>query len=662
MRKFAYAAWAALLCAELAGAQPATRKEPAQYVANERASRVEVRPPGIRLALRKPREFALAPLSGSELAALAKSGPRLKTGVHRGLPQDILATGVWEVTSEGQRLWRLAIQSPGAAGIRVEFRNFSVGSGRVWLYDGTQFQGPYTGRGMFGDGTFWSGTVLSESATLEYEPAAGVTGESAPPFEILTIAHRASDAQLKLAKMTTMVPTATPVDTADYCHLDPNCYAEWKPTMSMVAELRFEEPDGEFACSGTLISTRDNSQKPYLLTAGHCLNTEAAARTLESYWTYQTSSCSGAAPLLTNSSKSTVGAHLLDWATLPDGDFSLLLLQDIPNGVTFAGWDMADPVMGGLVTGIHHPMASWKRISFGERVADMTVDVGGDLAPADKYLSVLWDKGRVEPGSSGSALFSSPGIITGTLTYGPVSDVLSACEINPFVVGYARFSNAYQNLSDYLENLPAAEVLPDNGSLSYTVKNRVVSAGQVVHLTTQSGGQITYKLRADAPWLQLSTITGTLSAKSPAAVTITVDPTKFDHADKYQTTVTILSGSAPPQFINVTATVTIVQSAVSAAITPNPVVQSNGQWSFNIGLVETAGAGTTLTAIKVNGTDYSSNIQGWFGGTHIAPLGALAAPLTAAGPFPGGTQYFEFWGVDDSGGKTWYRTATVVFQ
>ena len=662
MRPFAYATWAALLCAHIAGAQPATRKEPALYVANERASRVEVRPPGIRLGLRKPREFALAPLSGSELASLAQSGPRLKVGVHRALPENVLTTGAWEVTAEGKRVWRMAIHSPGSAAIRVEFQNFSVGAGNVWLHDGTRFEGPYTGRGIFDDGSFWSGSVLADSAILEYEPAAGTPREAAPPFEIRQIAHRASDQQLRSAKFATAIPMASPTDPADYCHLDPNCYPEWKPAMSMVAELRFEEGQDEFACTGTLISTRDNSQKPYLLTAGHCLNSEDVTRTLETYWTYQTSSCGGAMPSLANSTKSSLGAHLLSWATIPDGDFSLVLLKDIPNGVTFAGWDMVDPVMNGLVEGIHHPEGSWKRLSFGERTTDVSVDVEGDLAPADKYLSILWLKGRAEPGSSGSALFSSPGVIVGTLTYGPVSDTLSACEIDPMVVGYARFSNAYQHLSDYLENLPATDVLPDKSSLKFTVTNGVASGGQVVKLTTQSTGQITYKLRADAPWIQLSSITGTISANSPGQVTITVDGKQFVRADQFQSTVTILAGSAPPQFVNVTAGVTITQSNVTAAISPSPVSQVNGQWSFTIGLVETAGVGTRLTAVKLNGTDYSSSIKDWFGGDHINARGSISAPLTAAGPYPNGTQYFEFWGVDDNSGKPWYRTATVVFQ
>ncbi|HXK03845.1 MAG TPA: hypothetical protein VMS37_15695, partial [Verrucomicrobiae bacterium] len=67
----------------VAGAQQVLRKEPFQYAGPDRASRVEARPPGMRLGLRRPREFALAPLSEAEAARLTGPSTRLKTGVQR---------------------------------------------------------------------------------------------------------------------------------------------------------------------------------------------------------------------------------------------------------------------------------------------------------------------------------------------------------------------------------------------------------------------------------------------------------------------------------------------------------------------------------------------------------------------------------------------------
>ena len=637
------------------GAQQVLRKEPFQYSGTDRASRVEARPPGLRLGLRKPREFALAPLSESESARLTGPSPRLRTGVQRPLAPHAFAAGTWETTSEGVRVWRMAIRSPGSRGLRVEFDNFAVGDGRVWLHNGTQSAGPYTGRGVFNDGHFFSGAVFSESAILEYEPAADAGAELEPPFEVRSIVHQVR---------TPLDATVGAKDPADFCELDASCYPEWKPAMSSVGQISFVEDGVEALCSGSLLATRDNSLKPYFLTAGHCIHDEAAARTVQTYWTYQTSACGATPPASRDSSaKSTLGAHLISSASLANGDYSVILLQDVPSGVTFAGWDPGGPAVGADLVGIHHPSGSWKRISFGARTGDASALVGanGDKAPAADYYQVAYALGRIEHGSSGSPLFSSPGVIVGSLSYGEVNDDGTVCSINPQGAGYSRFSVTYAGVQNLLENIPSDVVTPAKPAITFTVANHAAPAAQSVQLTTQTTGTVSYKLRADASWIQISNITGTVSAKTPASVTISADPTRLPEPGQYTSTVTIFSGAAPLQYITVTAVVKVDQSNVVASVTPSPVAQNGGQWSFQIRLLETAGVATTVAAAKFNGADYTSSIATWFGTASIPASGAIVAPLTGAGLFPAGDQYFEFWGVDASG-QNWYRTAVVTFQ
>jgi hypothetical protein len=669
MRNLSFTAWTVCLCLTTitAGAQQAPHKEAVQFAVTERVSRVEARPPGIRFGLHKPREFGLAPLSESEFARFTEPSTRLKIGIERALPPEALSAGAWEATTEGSRVWRMTLRSPGSRGLRVEFRNFSVGSGNVWLHDGSQYDGPYTGKGRYDNGQFWSGNLLSESVILEYVPAPDAPADGLPPFEIHTISHQVRGL-LGASDILPGGPDAGVVNTADYCELDPNCYSDWRGTMSTVGQIIYQDGGNSFLCSGSLLGTRDNSFKPYFLTAGHCINNEAAARTIQAYWTYQTASCAGSPPASRDTSaKSTAGGHLIASGAIEQGDYSLVLLPDVPSGVTFSGWDTSDPPNGTALTGIHHPSGSWKRISFGERIADSSNAIGNgsggaSVAPSNLFLQVLWERGRVEHGSSGSPLFSGPGVVVGSLSYGPVATDGSVCSINPSVAGYSRFSNTYSQVSDYLENLPAAEVKPDKASLNFTIANHVPAAGQVVQLTTQSASQATFKLRADASWIRLSAMTGTITAKTGAAITITADATQLDQPGQYTSTVTILSGAAPPVFVNVTATVRLDQSNVIPAITPNPVVQSGGQWSFQIRLQETAGSATRLTGIKVNGTDYSTSVNDWFGTNHIAANGAIAAPLHGTGVFPAGDQYFEFWGIDDGSNLPWYRVTTVTFR
>src|SRR5262245_30729648 len=223
MRLTSFPAWAASLCVTTAFAQTIARKEPVHYAGQERASRVEARPPGIRLGLRRPPEFALPPLSAPEAARLAAPDTRLRTGVHRQVPSDALAAGTWEITSEGKRVWRMALRSADSAGVRIEFSNFAIGAGKLWLHDGAESVGPYTGRGPYDSGQFWSASLFSESVILEYEPEGQDASASAVPFEIHSISHQ--------APKSLQDTYASTKDSADTCHLDPNCYAEWKPAM-----------------------------------------------------------------------------------------------------------------------------------------------------------------------------------------------------------------------------------------------------------------------------------------------------------------------------------------------------------------------------------------------------------------------------------------------
>ncbi len=653
MRNLVFAGCTLLLCAGLAGAQPVTRKEPARYAGPDRSAISAALPPGLRMVLRRPREFALEPLGQAEQAKLMERGILQRTGIHRSVPAEALATGAWETTETGAPVWRMALRSPGSAGIRVEFRNFSVGGGKVWLHDGSEVAGPYTGAGIYGNGWFWSATVPSESVTLEYQPAADASAGDAVPFEVRAISHVAPQSGVDAQTGST--------DPADYCHLDPNCYPEWAGAMSMTAQISFEENGSRYVCSGALLATADDSFKPYFLTAGHCIHSEEAARSIEVYWKYQTAACGAEPPQSRSAGGTTLGGHLLASGTLDEGDYSLVLLPEVPSGVVFSGWDLGDPPVGTPVAGIHHPAGSWKRISFGNLIPSQTALVGNEEAPASRFRDVVWSRGRAEPGSSGSPLFTSPGVIAGMLSYGPVSDVLSACQISPSVSGYGKFSAAYEGIKDYVEDLPAAGVAPSETNLNFTILNRAAPGARTVGLSTASTGHVEFKLRADAPWIVLSTASGALSAANPAAVAISADPSQMTAPGQYVSTVTILSGAAAPRFINVTATVKADRSDVTIGITPNPALAVFDTREIQVRLAENAGVSSRITTLKLNTFDFSAYIPAWFGTDRIGAGGALTASLKLGG-FPAGWQFLEIRGVDDATGRMWSRTASVDFR
>jgi hypothetical protein len=84
----------------------------------------------------------------------------------------------------------LIIKSSGASGIGVHFRNFALADGEeVYVYgaaaDSIVF-GPFTDKGPWGSGEFWSGTVDGDTVVIEFYKR---TDENGQGFEIFEVSH-----------------------------------------------------------------------------------------------------------------------------------------------------------------------------------------------------------------------------------------------------------------------------------------------------------------------------------------------------------------------------------------------------------------------------------------------------------------------------------------
>ncbi|MCB9383994.1 MAG: trypsin-like peptidase domain-containing protein [Bryobacterales bacterium] len=441
-------------------------------------------PPSLALNLKAPVTAALAPLSSEDMARVQGRQGLDAVGVHRRLPQAVAALtvegeanrtsvpGAWVDSSAGP-IWRLHVIAREAFAMRVHFHDFAVGDGRVWVHtnDG-QTAGPYSGTGLFDNGDFWSDIVFGESLTIEYQPAGGSGAPVAVPFEVREVSHiwrdprdmvagspappwpaaQSSPAALESAKA--IEPQRAnaggdPVEQAAPCQIDVNCAPEWAQTAQGVGMILFETGEGTAVCSGSMLNTRANTFDPYFLTAAHCLKTEAVARTILSFWRFQSQTCNGPAPDLNSVPRTSQGAHVL--STLGDfgdakGDMTFLqVLGELPDGIFFEGWDPTHQAFGTRVTGIHHPRGTYKRISSGTIVPDTYFDTN-----PQNYALVAETQGRTESGSSGSALFSQPGVVVGALSFGLKTD--NVCALNPSPAGYTQFSVIYPQIRSYLES------------------------------------------------------------------------------------------------------------------------------------------------------------------------------------------------------------------
>lgn len=337
---------------------------------------------------------------------------------------------------DGSQITVLIIKSSGASGIGVHFRNFALAHGdEVYVYgleaDSIVF-GAYVNKGPWGSGDFWSGTIVGDTAVIEFYSRGNQT---ATAFEIFEISHIFPELESRLRS-----------DTPDVlgCEVDASCYGEIQK--NAVARILYND-NGSFVCTGTLLNDLAQDHVPYFLTASHCVETQAIAQTVEVYWFYQTTSCNSGV-LRSDIVHQASGANLL--ATQNSNDFSLLRLRsDPPGGAVFSGWTSAAQPTGTAVFGLHHPdgfvppdIPSYLRRASGTITS--TNQSCGVSGLVDGYRTD-WTSGTTEPGGSGSGLFTSNGSLVGVLSCGPAPPTCN----NPFA-SYSKFANFYSQIQPYI--------------------------------------------------------------------------------------------------------------------------------------------------------------------------------------------------------------------
>jgi hypothetical protein len=346
------------------------------------------------------------------------------------------------VNPDGSQIIVLIIKSSGASGIGVHFRNFALADGEeVYVYgaatDSTVF-GPFTDKGPWGNGEFWSGTVDGDTAVIEFYKK---TDENGQGFEIFEISHILAELDWRLRSNEPDVL---------FCEVDASCYGG--PEKNAVARIVFND-NGVYLCTGTLLNDVAQDWTPYFLTANHCVSTQAVAQTVEAYWFYQTTSCNSG--VLRSWVHSPPGANLL--ATQGSNDFSLIRLQNnAPGGAYFSGWTSVVQSTGTSVFGLHHPdgyippsIPSYLRRSTGS-----ITDTNENCLGLVNGYGIGWTSGTSEPGSSGSGLWNSNGYLVGVLSCGPASPTCNS----PWA-SYSKFANFYPQIRQYIDSdAPSAPI------------------------------------------------------------------------------------------------------------------------------------------------------------------------------------------------------------
>ena len=402
----------------------------------------------------------LGPLPAGAISAkaakLGAAAPQI--GVARALPAwaqvaDLSAALRWVNTGRGTQAAAFSVRSEGALGVRLGLLVRGLPDGAV-----LRFYAPEGGSVM-------EVTAHDVMAAIELNLQAGVSDAVAhtywsPDFggpettvEVEIPASAVTDSvQLAIPRLSHFVvsPDAAPtqgmakVGESGSCQVDVMCKPEFLSQSRSVARMVFVRDGNTFVCTGTLLNDARSSQTPYLLSAHHCISSQVEASSLMTDWFYRASACNSGA-LSTGTQRRIGGATLLHATATTDTAF-MRLNNAPPAGVVYAGSYFGGLDIGHALAGVHHPRGDLQKFSSGILLRYSIC--GNELCQTSNptsgtFLTLGWQQGVTEGGSSGSGLFHTLGdkrYVVGQLYGGS-----SSCQAPAGQDHYGRFDVTYRS-------------------------------------------------------------------------------------------------------------------------------------------------------------------------------------------------------------------------
>jgi lysyl endopeptidase len=328
----------------------------------------------------------------------------------------------------GNFVWGTSVAVDEARALRLELAEVHLPEGaRLWAFGPGGEARAFDLRLLRADGTLISPTISGDRIDLEVELPAGAVSDG-QGFRILRV-H-----EIALDFATGSAMPAQPEGAS--CLQSGECFdASDFPAIGLarqgVIQYLFEDGGFTYTCSGALIGDNDpTTLHAWFLTAHHCLETQANALTMDTFFFFRSLSCgSGSA----SGTPGPVGANLV--ATSATTDVSLvraLDAGDVPGGATYLGWTSARPGDGTVLHRLSHPVLdSTDEIqpqSYARHQLDETPGFicGGVFTPTNFLHSVNLAGTGIAPGSSGAPVMRADGIIVGQL-YGACGDPPDGC-------------------------------------------------------------------------------------------------------------------------------------------------------------------------------------------------------------------------------------------
>ena len=335
---------------------------------------------------------------------------RQKIGIHREVPYtrtgDLSNKLSWKKDGESLVAY-LRVHSPEAISIRIS-ANFELpANATVTFYEldsigkiNAMYNFTTTQKGLKAR-EYWSPIATGESIGIEIRLLQPSQKQDVN-IELLTIAHQ-------FAIPFTAGSTFDAMECANHediqCAIDDGDISESLASATM--KLWFQSEGSTYTCTGTLMNvSNDEGLIPYILTAAHCISTQAEARSILAEWNFQGRSCTDQA-ISENVEFTFGGADLL--ATRESYDQTLIRLRDDPPaGVSFSGWWTANVGRNIKGIGAHHPAGDLKKFFSGTTQGNNNVetcnDDGEDCFLLLDAINLHMTNGASEGGSSGAGL------------------------------------------------------------------------------------------------------------------------------------------------------------------------------------------------------------------------------------------------------------------
>lgn len=371
--------------------------------------------------------------------------------------------GQWDELENGDRIWRLKIQSPKALAIAILYDDFFIPVGaKLYMYNENyrQVLGAYTSKNNKPSQKMMTGLIKGETAILEYYEPKRMRGWGR--LLLSTVQHAydvieqpESDYEFQIKNGEEDEDSFGYCTSLD-CEINVNCAQgeEWQQAQKGVCRILMVLAEGMGYCSGTLLNNTNNDGTPFLLSAFHCMD---GYTPLYDFWrfdfNYEVDGCTN--PADEPDFQSVVGCQ--QRASRLESDFLLLeISESIPEtyDVFYNGWNRG----GGVpfyAANIHHPRGDVKKIAIDDDPSNIfpsPIAWSNDITtPASHHFKVEYDAGTFEVGSSGAPLFDHNQRVIGQLHGGNANCEQFVAYFGRFHKSWASSTNDDERLRDWLD-------------------------------------------------------------------------------------------------------------------------------------------------------------------------------------------------------------------